>query len=102
MSFNGNEGSLIPHSEAAAATKAWRDAFPQQPLAFFIGKDRLAEIIMQDGAEGVRIYPGLDPKGVFKPILVAANADENDIIGHVMDNCSPCPPRCSTPNILNS
>ena len=49
------------------------------------------------------MYYGVDPATRQQElVLVAADADENDILDLVVDNTIPCPSHCGESNDLNS
>ncbi len=105
MSFNGNEGAVIPLADAAALTKAYKDANSGDPnliLAHFVGINTLKQILDQPGCMGLRTYYALDANGKKKLVLVAADANENDITAVVLDKGVDCPISCGANNTLNS
>ncbi|MES2379434.1 MAG: hypothetical protein V4538_00225 [Bacteroidota bacterium] len=102
MSFNGNEGAPISIQDAAQLTKNFRATFPNQPIANFVGEEWIKQLLSQEGAKGLRIYNGLDAEGNIKPIIVAANSVENDMLELAINYTVPCPSRCSSANPLNS
>ena len=102
MAFNGTEGEEITLDEGAAMTAAYRLANPDRIIAGFYGRDILEELLAVPGAKGIRIYYGLDSDGNNETVLVAADADGNDILSLVVDRNKPCPKWCSSANPLNS
>lgn len=96
-------GSLIPLSEAASLTSAFRTLNPGAPLANLFGKKVIHEILRQEGAEGIRFYYGIKPGTPEpQPVLVGVDRHGNDIVPGVYgDRSSICPPMCSTPNAIN-
>lgn len=101
MAFDGTEGSLVDINDASAWTAEFRRNNSSQKKAYFFGREKIEDLLAQTGAKGIRIYFGED-QGVFKLILVAAETDEDDIIGDVLDNGVPCPTNCGSNNALNS
>lgn len=68
------------------ATKAW----------MFWGKGGLTELMAQSKCAGIRIYNGADDKGVVTPVLVAVDAQGNDLTsGTLLELGMPCPIWCS-------
>ena len=104
MSFNGNEGAAITLADAADLTANYRATITSgDTIAQFIGRNKLLDILNQPNCMGVRIYYGLDKQGDKKLVLVGATANEDDMeTGVLVDNLAACPPRCSSPNDLNS
>lgn len=103
MAFNGSEGSWITATDGGTLTKNYRDSAPSGcKIAQFLGKDKLQDLLDVEGSMGIRIYYGLDNDGKQKVVLVAADANENDIMSLILDTAVPCPSRCSNKNALNS
>lgn len=102
MPFDGTEGAPISIEDAHKLTKNFRDHYPLQAPAQFLGIDLLIKIIEQEGTMGIRIYNGLDTDGKIKPIIVAAYANEDDNLALLGNNTLACPPRCASANPLNS
>lgn len=102
MAFDGTEGKEINLSEGAALTATYRDNFPNETKAHFIGKDLLNDILAQSECMGIRIYYGIDSNGDKQLVIVGADGNEDDIIGIVADNLVPCPNSCGSANDLNS
>lgn len=103
MSFNGNEGEGIPLDLAKAWTKKWRETkAPEDPNAFFFGREKLQEILNQEGSVGIRVYFGVNDENQKALILVGADADENDQTDRlVLDKGLKCPPHCPNGGGLN-
>ncbi len=103
MAFNGTEGDQITLQEAAALTENYRNNNPGSPLAHYIGKDILQQIIDQRDCMGIRIYYGEEDNGTPALVFVGADDQENDQInGVIADKTYLCPTSCSTSNALNS
>ena len=102
MAFNGNEGDFISLKKGAEMTSRYRDENPTKILAHFFGNDKLKQLMLQEGAVGIRMYHGIDENGRKQLVLVAADADQNDILDLVLDLNHPCPNWCSSSNPLNS
>jgi len=102
MAFRGNEGDFISLDEGGNMTGNYRAQNPGETIAHFFGKDKLQELLDQQGAVGIRMYYGIDNDGKKQLVLVAADADQNDMTELVLDLSHPCPNWCSSPNPLNS
>ena len=61
------------------------------------GKQTLKEILSQEGAEGLKIFNGLDEQGVAKLVFYAANSSGQEF-GMAYDFSMPCPPYCGDPD----
>jgi hypothetical protein len=93
---------LIPLQTAVNWTTAWRGANTGSIRAFKINMDEVNQMLEEVGVNAIRVYFGLD-NGVEKLVLVAVNANDQDIINPTVggqtvsgtyDFCSPCPPIC--------
>lgn len=104
MAFDGNEGSVVTLRQAASWTADYRNSTSAgSPLAQFYGRNKIEDILNQEGCVGIRIYHGLDENGKRILILVGADKDENDLVNGLIVELGPmCPPKCSSSNALNS
>jgi hypothetical protein len=101
MAFNGTEGGPITLEAAAAMTACYRKLHPNQTEAHFMGKENLLALLNQTGCVGIRVYYGDKPSGGKELIFVGADAEENDMLGLIMDIAKPCPTHCSNGNPIN-
>ena len=75
MSFNGNEGEFVTLSDASRWTANYRNTIqPGDVIAEFQGKEKLLELLNQEGCVGIRFYYAINDEG--KKVLVQG-------IGHV-------------------
>lgn len=104
MAFNGNEGAVVTLADASRWTGNYRRTVASgEIIGQFVGKNQLMKILNQPGCMGVRLYYAIGDDGVKNLVAVGAGTDENDMTsGVILDKFSPCPPRCSTQNVLNS
>jgi hypothetical protein len=105
MSFDGTEGKFINVETAGAMTKKYREGAHSgngHTIAHFLGKEKLRQLLDQNGSMGLRIYYAKDTNGEPQIVVVAADQDENDMLDLVLDMSLLCPNRCSKPNALNS
>jgi hypothetical protein len=71
------------------------------PIAEKFNRDAIAALLNHKGAKGIRIYFGQDDKGLIKMVLVAVDAQGNDIpgngteLGYALDASLRCPTLCS-------
>jgi hypothetical protein len=93
---------LIPLQTSVNWTSAWRSANPNSIKAFKIDMQEVNDMLREVGVSSIRAYFGLD-NGIEKLVLVAVDANGNDIInptvdGHIIsgtyDFSQPCPPTC--------
>ncbi|UII28027.1 hypothetical protein LVD15_06270 [Fulvivirga maritima] len=106
MAFNGKEGEFISLQTAIRWTKHYQRENPGRVKAIFYGKEKLQQLLAekdkQGKAVGLRIYFAKDDYGEDKLILVAATADENNILPEgendinymILDDGAACPPKC--------
>lgn len=103
MAFNGTEGEFISLGEAADMTKAWRTGDFGPGDAVFYGRERLEELLDQEGVMGIRMYFAVNEKNEKTLVLVGATENEDDLHnGLILDRGPICPSTCSTSNPLNS
>jgi hypothetical protein len=104
MSFNGNEGEFVTLNDASRWTANYRNTIqPGDVIAEFLGKEKILELLSQEGCVGIRIYYGINDYGKKNVSLVGADANQNDIEdGLLIDKGEFCPPFCSKRNALNS
>ncbi len=104
MAFNGDEGSVVTLAEASGWTANYRRTVREgEIIAQFVGREKLLEILDQEGCMGIRLYYGIGDDGKKNIVAVGAAADENDMTeGVILERFLPCPPRCSGRNPLNS
>lgn len=104
MSFNGREGEQITLPEASKLTSEYRIQNPTSTKGHFIGRDLIERILEQEDCQGLRIYHGIDHENDDSQeiVVVGADSNEDDLLEVIADRSIPCPPRCGTPNALNS
>jgi len=103
--FTGKEGTFITLDQGAALTKNFRDEVGDtQNKAYFFGKNKLNDLINEEGSMGIRVYFGMDKTtGKYNLVLVGALGNTSDITtGYILDVGVPCPTCCGNPNSLNS
>ncbi|HZY79154.1 MAG TPA: hypothetical protein VFE50_06515 [Cyclobacteriaceae bacterium] len=104
MAFTGDEGKMID----PAIAQQWIDNYqksagPGALKAEFFGFRRLAELLGQGDAIGVRIYYAKNDAGEDKLVLVAVTPSEKNIgkidgsksVGMVLEEGVGCPPYCN-------
>ena len=104
MAFDGSEGKYISLADAGELTEAWRNGSNGDIKGYFYGKEKLQYLLDETGSEGIRIYFGETVTGEKTLVLVATDANTNDIItgGKILDFGFPCPTTCGSSNDLNS
>lgn len=103
MAFTGNEGTFVQMSDAEVWTKDFRDSKTgSYNKGQFYGINQINTLLQQTGAKGIRVYNGLDADGKNISILVAADANEDDITDKILEKGVICPTNCGSANGLNS
>ncbi len=105
MAFDGNEGSVVSLDDASRWTANYRNTIQEgDTLAQFVGKEKLLEVLNQEGCMGIRFYYGISDEGEKNLIGVGAASDEDDMVdGVIIEKFFFCPPYCPRKkNKLNS
>lgn len=104
MSFNGNEGEFVTLNDASRWTANYRNTIqPGDVIAEFLGKEKILELLSQEGCVGIRFYYAINDSGEKILVLVGADSNENDMEnGLILENGNICPPFCPKKNVLNS
>ncbi len=105
--FTGHEPHAIKLADAAAMTKAYRDAEapkgdPEYTRGCYFSKDELTRILNQPEAVGIRFYLAKNSEGKLDLVAAAVKADESDILENVLNHSKICPPVCCKDNALNA
>lgn len=95
MEFDGTEGGFISMEEATTMTGAYKRNNPEAIHGYFFGREKLLELLNQEGAMGIRIHYGHDADGNNQLVLLAADRNMNNMEGLILDLGSPCPAFCS-------
>jgi len=83
-------------------TTNFRNQNPNSVKAYKIDQAEINEILAQPGAAGIRTYMGIDNSGNEKLVMVAVDANGNDILNNVYDHAEPCPPTCDPNSVLSN
>ena len=94
----------IERQEAIELTTEYRNAFGENAIrAFKIDKAEIDEIFAENpSAKGIRAYMGGGTTDTFNLVMVAVDADGNDILDNFYDHADKCPISCDTTSILNN
>jgi hypothetical protein len=99
--FSAKVGKFIPMEEISKLIQAHRTESVGQVDSFFVGIDKVQELLDQPNAVGLRIHLGLSEEGFTKLIIFPADENGNDIPVDFdggtggLDFMLPCPPYCS-------
>ena len=104
-----NHGHRVRLDDAARLTAAWRSAAPDDITAGMFARAAIDELLAVEGCAGLRIYPARKADGRLAFVLVPTDSAGNDLLSPddtgeplIMEECLPCPPRCSEPNALTA
>ena len=98
MAFPPKRDHRITLADAVAMTKAHRASAPaDEPKAHMWPREVFEALLAQPGCAGIRVYHGRGTDGAKQLIMVAVDANGDDMTSAtVMDVAWPCPPWCAT------
>ncbi len=104
MSFSPKTGEFIALDVASEETAAYRRSGSfNGTLSHAVGKEKMIELLNQDGCVGVRAYRSLSATDGDQLVFVGVDENGNDMVeGLILNRVRRCPPDCSTSNALNS
>lgn len=96
MSITSKSGEIITKEQASKYTHLFQKQNPEAINSYFVGTDRLREILKQEGCMGMRIYPGKnDQTNKTNLVLVGVDQKGNDMVeGVILEELITCPPIC--------
>ena len=107
--YSADVGEDIGYEKGAKMIKNYYDQNQDDVLAHFMGRNMIEAILAQPGAVGIRMFHGLNEIGIKQMVLVAVDAngnnitsyttvgDDGEIVKHkgiVADKSRNCPPYC--------
>lgn len=101
MAFTGNEGEQITLEEGGEYTLRYRAENPGGIKGVFFGRSHIEQILAQGDCKGLRMYFAKNQDGTPTLVVVGADSNQNDQLNLIFQQLSPCPLKCSTPNLLN-
>jgi len=104
MSVDNNSGEIITKAEAKIFINAFKNKYPDEVTAFFVGKTNVEKILTQADCVGIRIYNGYDTAASkMNQVLLGVNSKEEDMSdGIIIERLYTCPPYCSTASIMKA
>lgn len=102
MSINSTSGEIITLTEAKNYTRSFQDLNPNQIKAFYVGKEKLLQILSQPDCIGIRIFNGHDTnEGVDNRVLIGVDSNTDEMSeGIILEKLVPCPSFCSANSVL--
>jgi hypothetical protein len=95
MAIDQNTGGVITLTEAKAYIQTYKERYPEEVRAFFIGSANVNQILDQENCIGVRIYNGYDKaESRLNLIMVGVDKFEKDMPNIIMDRMLSCPTHC--------
>jgi hypothetical protein len=73
-------GEEISQDMAADFIRTYKEAYPNDILAFYMGKTILEKILAQPDCAGIRFYNGINEKGQKTLVYIGIDAEGKDII----------------------
>ena len=102
--YRQNKGSVIAPAFSGSDILSTCDTF---------NKAAIEALLAKPGCTAIRLYYGMDAGLLVRPILVAVNKNDQDILPpntgdisivgqDIVDDTMRCPPICPPPSVLNS
>lgn len=103
MPFPPERNHKVPLETAATLTAHYRETAPKgSQFGCMFPRDVFERLLAQPGAAGIRIYWGRSEMRERETVLVAVDAESNDMTGgELFDFGFPCPPYCGDGDVLN-
>ena len=100
MDIDENSGAIINLTEAKEFAKQYGGLFPTEIPAYFVGKQKVKDILDQENCMGIKIYKGYDfLKQKKNLIIIGVDNKGAEIPDIIVERALPCPP-AGLPNIL--
>jgi len=101
-SIDNHSGAIITKEEAKLFINAFKNKYPAEVTAFFVGRTNVEKILNQQDCIGIRIYNGYDTEAAkMNQVLIGVNSKEEDMSdGIIIERLFTCPPYCPTKSIL--
>ncbi|TBX66137.1 hypothetical protein EZL74_11150 [Flavobacterium silvisoli] len=102
MKLDENSGEPISLEEARIYVKDFKEKFPEEVKASYMGRVNFMKLLEQKDCIGIRIYNGYDVKEErLNVVLVGVDFEGNDMTnGLIMDRTVPCPSYCDNKSAL--
>jgi len=103
LPLTGHEVQSISLSDAVTLTRNFRISSPSTTVyGEYFSKDAIQGMLAQTAAVGIRVYYGRKSDGTPVLVLVAVNANGQDMsAGLLTEDGLPCPPICDTTKTLS-
>jgi len=97
VAFDQSAGAPIALAKAQSWMQNYQQVYPNGVWGHFFGNQILSQLLMQNGAVGIRIYYAIGDAEEETLILVAVDANGHDMVtGLLAEFSNPCPPACKT------
>lgn len=99
------DGHEITLEEAKVLTAAYRSSATYEAngrIAIAFNKEAIDRLMNKDDVVGLRCYFAHGTDGLLTLVLVAHDAEGNDLTRELAESGNPCPVFCSSENDLNS
>jgi len=102
MALDKKSGEIITKEQARTFIKVFKEKYPNEVTAFFVGRTNVEKILNQVDCIGIRIYNGYDTAtSKMNQVLLGVNSKEEDMSdGIIIERLYTCPPYCSTASIM--
>jgi hypothetical protein len=102
MAIDNQSGKVIPLSEARDYTHNFQNIHPNEIKGFFVGKEKLMQILSQPDCIGIRIYNGVEPEtNVANRVLIGVDVNTDEMeTGVILERLISCPNDCGRKTVL--
>lgn len=97
-----NAGTVITLNEAKQYTQNFQVLLPGETKAYYVGANKVKQILEQENCIGVRMYNGYDTVQQVKNLVLVGvdNTGKDMTAGVIVEKLLPCPANCDISSAL--
>lgn len=102
--INSNSGEVITLKEGQDFISKFKRLYPEQTKGFFVGANKVEQILQQADCIGIRIYNGYDESlAKTNLVLVGVDSNQKDMTGGIIvERTVLCPDYCDVTSALTN